>query len=380
MKVAFISTMTAAPWGGSEALWSATAREVLARGGAAGLSTLSWPAAPAAIADLTSRGATWWPRRDAAPERRGWTRRVAALTRRPAPTPSPFAPVFEFQPDVVCISQGGTFDFLLHDDLCDLLSRSALPYVVLCRFNSDDLPIHEFLRPRAVAFLTGARHLAFAAERNLRTAERQIGARLPRASVVQSPLGLRDVAALPFPAEEPLRLASVARLDAAYKGQDLLLQSFGEPAWQGRQWNLSLYGDGPDRPSLEALTRFYGLEGRVYFHGHVDDVAGIWRSHHLMVLPSRQEGTPQSLLQAMLCGRAAVATDVGGVSDWLVEGASGFVAEAATAPSIGRALARAWESRSHWDAMGRTAHDAALARLDRTPAVTLLHLLETALR
>ena len=55
------------------------------------------------------------------------------------------------------------------------------------------------------------------------------------------------------------------------------------------------------------------------FHGHVSDVRGIWYDNHLLVLPSRCEGTPISLVEAMIWGHPAVVTGVGGNAEWVTE-------------------------------------------------------------
>src|SRR5262249_13559717 len=66
MKVAFVSLMTGAPWGGSEELWAAAAREALARGIAVETHLPAWPTVPDRVAELAKRGAvvSYWQRYD----------------------------------------------------------------------------------------------------------------------------------------------------------------------------------------------------------------------------------------------------------------------------------------------------------------------------
>ena len=56
----------------------------------------------------------------------------------------------------------------------------------------------------------------------------------------------------------------------------------------------------------------------VHFRGHVNDIRAIWEQNHLLVLPSRYEGLPLALVEAMWCGRPAVVTDVGGNAELCV--------------------------------------------------------------
>jgi len=74
----------------------------------------------------------------------------------------------------------------------------------------------------------------------------------------------------------------------------------------------------------------------------------------------------------MLCGRAAVVTDVGGNAEWIEDGQTGFVAEAATAKSFGAALERAWLARGDWGEMGIRARHSALRRFGKSPGKALL--------
>ena len=77
----------------------------------------------------------------------------------------------------------------------------------------------------------------------------------------------------------------------------------------------------------------------------------------------------------MLCGRAAVVTDVGGNAEWIEDGQTGFVAEAATAKSFGRALERAWLARGEWEKMGIGARSKALMKFDKSAGKSLLKVL-----
>ncbi|HKT90418.1 MAG TPA: glycosyltransferase, partial [Candidatus Sulfotelmatobacter sp.] len=74
-----------------------------------------------------------------------------------------------------------------------------------------------------------------------------------------------------------------------------------------------------------------------------------------LVLPSRFEGMPLALVEAMLCGRAAIVTNVGGNGELVRDGVNGFIAKAPTVEFIDEALNRAWESRERLKEMGEKA-------------------------
>jgi L-malate glycosyltransferase len=120
---------------------------------------------------------------------------------------------------------------------------------------------------------------------------------------------------------------------------------------------------------------FYQLSDRIKIMGYVNDVRSIWAENHILLLPSRGEGTPLALIEAMICGRPSVVTDIGGNSEWIAEGKTGFVAEAPTTRSINAALNRAWQTQDKWQSIGKSAHESAMSELDLYPEKTLLGLL-----
>ena len=381
MRIAVISTMEAAAWGGSEELWADVAAAALHAGHPVALFVHRARGARPRLAELAARGARVYQRGHS--YRLAAERVAARLSRRevrlPAPLAiSPFRALAGFRPDVVLLSEGTLFSFLHAGEACAWLRRTGTPYVSVCHLLPESYLPREAYRTRAVEFYTAAARVAFVAAGNLRTAERLLATRLEHAAVVRNPVLLRDPALVPWPARGPVRMACVARLNPGDKGQDVLLEALSAPAWRGREWRLALFGTGPEERYLRALTAHYGLGDRVELRGHAPDMRAVWAESHLLVMPSRAEGTPLALVEAMLCGRPAVGTDVGGIAEWVAEGETGFLAEAPTARSFGAALERAWASRGRWAGLGRAARDAALTLHDPDAGGTLLRMLEAA--
>jgi L-malate glycosyltransferase len=161
-------------------------------------------------------------------------------------------------------------------------------------------------------------------------------------------------------------------LETAYKGQDILFDALSTLEWKERNWQCTLYGSGPDKFYLESLAKHYNINKHIKFAGHVKDVRSIWSENHLLILSSRGEGTPLSLVEAMLCGRPAIVTNVGGNAEWVEESETGFIAEASTVNSLRAALERAWMAKDDWEKMGISAHNHAITKLDPNPGRSLL--------
>jgi glycosyltransferase involved in cell wall biosynthesis len=192
-------------------------------------------------------------------------------------------------------------------------------------------------------------------EANWRLAEKQIGGELHNAEVVRNPFNGPYDAPPPWPTVSPeheIRFACVGRLDPRMKGYDILFEAFGSPSWKSSRWQLSMFGKGDVREGTEWLARKYGLADHVVFPGF-RPVEEIWAAHHVLVMPSRFEGLPLAIVEAMLCARPVIATDVGGHAEVLEDGVTGFLADAPTVASVARALERFWESRDQAEVIGR---------------------------
>ena len=123
---------------------------------------------------------------------------------------------------------------------------------------------------------------------------------------------------------DPLRIVTVGSFVQLYKGQDVLLRGLARCAAQGLRFRASFIGDGRHRREMEDLAGALGLADRVEFAGALSAGEQIRRcldGADLFVLPSRSEGLPRALLEAMARGVACVATKVGGIPEVLMDDA-----------------------------------------------------------
>lgn len=362
--------MASAPWGGSEELWAATAGEALKAGHEVFASVCGWTNEALKIGELERSGAKVMRRR----RDFGSQLPVAGAASR-------YRDLFMTNPNVIAVNQGGTLDFVWDKDLLELLYVSPVPYVLICQFNHD-MPLLTDLhhRENAKKIFARAFRVLFVADRNRVEAERQLAAKIPNADLVLNPVNLADRSYLPWPESQTARFASVARLDARYKGQDILIEALSADQWRHRDWHLTIYGTGHDEGYLRSLADFFALQGRITFAGHCSDVRKIWAREQVLVMFSRGEGTPLALVEAMLCGRPAIVSDVGGNREWITEMQTGVVAEAPLVELARAALERAWSARQQWNTMGVQAHKFATARIGDPSIPGLLNVLAEASR
>ena len=121
-------------------------------------------------------------------------------------------------------------------------------------------------------------------------------------------------------------LVFVGRL-AGVKGVPVLLDALSQIKADMPDLRVTLIGDGPERADLEIRAQDLGLGAVVTFAGYKsqDEVAETLASADALVLPSFAEGVPVTLMEAMASGLPVLATRVGGISELVEDGISGYL-------------------------------------------------------
>ncbi|MGA9471794.1 MAG: glycosyltransferase family 4 protein [Terriglobales bacterium] len=360
--------MLGSPWGASEELWSQAAVQLRGGGHEVQAFVAYWPCLSEKVTDLRVKGVAveTYSSYHAGNLRYFWDRLSLSYRRL-------YRRLKRFRPDLVVISQGditGGFDW------ARVCKEAAIPYSIMVHSNSESWWFREQF-DEAVAVYSGARRIFCVSRSNLDLLRLQVGESLPNGEVVWNPFNLSREPAPAWPDEsDGMRLACVSRIELGHKGQDLLLQALARTEWRNRPFELNLFGTGPDEKVLRRLSSHLQLKS-VHFHGHVNDVRGIWEQNHLLVLPSRYEGVPLSVVEAMWCARPAVVTDVGRTEELCLDNETGFVAPAATVSSFGNALERAWERRKDWPYIGQAARARAEKLVPKDPVGEFCERLKT---
>lgn len=345
MNFAFVSTMGGVPWAGSEELWCGAASRLLEMGHQVSANCVRHPRIPEKLDSLRRKGARIHRRHSAS--------RMTRL-RRCFQRGSKFARAAAWIrsecPDRVVISQSCQDGVAWGRACLDLsIPFDFITQVVAEFFWPDDKESGE-----AAEVMSKARRCFFVSKRNLELTERQLGIELPNAEVVWNPFAVPWAQDSPWPDQSTLRIACVARLDPRHKGQDLLIRALADSRWKSRDIHLSFVGEGSSRQSLQRLARTCGLKS-VEFCGHRSDVANVWDHHHVLSIASRVEGMPLAAIEAMVCGRPCLLTDVGGNAELVSDGLTGWVASAPSVEAVSKALDRCWEQRESIERMGMRA-------------------------
>jgi glycosyltransferase involved in cell wall biosynthesis len=146
--------------------------------------------------------------------------------------------------------------------------------------------------------------------------------------------------------ERPPQLVAVGRL-TEQKGFDLLIKAFARIADQFPDWNLLIFGEGPERPRLEAMVEEYGLQDRLRLPGSTDRHGEWIAAASLFALSSRYEGFANVVGEAMQAGLAVVASDCDfGPSDMIEHGVSGILVPPEDVAQLAAALGQAMSSEA----------------------------------
>ncbi|MBD2090770.1 glycosyltransferase [Microcoleus sp. FACHB-1515] len=158
---------------------------------------------------------------------------------------------------------------------------------------------------------------------------------LGRHSVLSIPNGVPDAIAPSPPIAQPDRMlvvGSVGRLDRM-KAHDVLIQAIA----QVKNLRVVIVGEGSERSALEQLANDLGVSDRVELRGWSDDPRSLLAEFDIFTLPSRSEGFPLAIVEAMLAARPVVATRVGSVSEAVTDG-TGLLVEKDDVDGLAAAL------------------------------------------
>lgn len=150
-----------------------------------------------------------------------------------------------------------------------------------------------------------------------------------------------------------VRLLFVGRLEKQ-KGLDVLLAALAKVS-SALKWRLTLAGDGPDWPVVAALAGRYALIDRIELLGWQgwNTLPPLYRQADVFVMPSRENGMPAALLEAMAAGLPVVSTSVTGAGEAVQDGKTGLLVPPGDSDALADALTRAMVDPTCWEPLGR---------------------------
>lgn len=344
-RIAFIAVNDSVPWGGSEELWYEAALRMVNAKYCVGASVNGWQPAVPQIEKLASAGCLidyrWY-------NKKPWHRLRFKFRRQE----TYYCWLDRFKPDLAVISQSTNIDGIGWMEAC---SARGIPFVPIAHAAAPNYwPSDELSERLAVAYQQAAACF-FVSQRNIELTVKQIAVNLPHAQVVRNPFKVSYDAAPSWPSQtDGIKLACVGRLEPTSKGQDLMFEVLNQPKWRQRSLQVTLFGKGLRQNTLRRLKDLWQLD-RVQFGRYAHNMESLWANYHGLILPSRYEGLPLAVVEAMLCARPCIVTNVAGNAELIEDNVHGFVAAAPQPELLDEALERAWQQQSHWYEIGQKA-------------------------
>ena len=343
--------MSGMPWGGSEVLWHKVAKRLQAEGHELAINYKFWPHTAKELLELEQAGAKLSFRGKPltpAESRKAFMGKL--IGRQPAPQQW----VHDERPDAVLITLGYHPDRIPVADEC---IKQGIPYGINLQCASNFFFIHSNVLEDFRRWYSSASRVYFVSDENRNKLKNNIGMELDNSEIIANPFNVAFDANPSFPEnQEEYRVAVVGRVHFQSKGQDLVIDVLRRPKWKDRNLKVVFYGhDQGNMAQLESLVELYGLQDKVEFGGYLSNIQEVWENNQALLLPSRYEGAPLVVIEAMLCNRMAITTNIGRNEELIDDGVSGIIAEGATINLIDDALERAWEKRDQWKQMGEMA-------------------------
>ena len=174
----------------------------------------------------------------------------------------------------------------------------------------------------------------------------------PRATVIHNPL--MDAANIPIVSDNPEKTIVTAGRLVPQKNHELLIRSFAELSDAFPDYNLVIWGEGPDRRKLETLVNELQIGKRVSLPGITSEVQKKYASSSLFVLSSDFEGMPNALMEAMAVGLPCISTDCpcGGPGELVADGENGLLVPVGDKEAMKNAISKLLLNKEQAKKMG----------------------------
>jgi glycosyltransferase involved in cell wall biosynthesis len=177
------------------------------------------------------------------------------------------------------------------------------------------------------------------------------------------PLNLKDKIAkrrfLAIPNEEIVTF--VGRL-AFRKGVDVLIKAWKKVIHRFPHAFLLIIGSGEEENDLKGLAKNLNLIGNIKFVGMVENVVVYLQISDIFSFPSRLEGSPNAILEALACGLPIIGTKIGGIVDIINHGENGLLVPPENTDLLAKNICQLLQDKEYRESLGQRARESALSR------------------
>ncbi len=159
-------------------------------------------------------------------------------------------------------------------------------------------------------------------------------------------------------------LAGVIGRLSPEKGQSVFLRALAAARKKDPRLKGLLVGGGQEKERLQAEAEALGLKEHCFFTGHVQGMAPYYRAMDIQVMPSFSEGMPNAALEGMLFGLPLLATNVGGIPEVVLDGATGLLVNAGDENALASGMLKLAEDSRLRASLGNSGRERVMAYFD----------------
>lgn len=278
-----------------------------------------------------------------------------------------------FSPDKFFINQPGNYDIIFHKVSYKIATAIDKTYDIIFHNYNTDINLDEEQIKKMLNIINRANTLYLVAKIQKFHLERHLNKKISNVAYAQNPLTLTSFEKIKYPKTKNIfKMAMVTTIDFDAKGIDKLVRIFSKNNWRARAFELEIFGDGKDKELLNKLIIKNDLVEKIKIMGFSDNIENIWFTNQLLVMSSNVDAAPSVLLEAMICGRACVCTNVGFNNEWIVNYETGFIAQSTDENDLEEVLELAWEERQNWEKLGVNCSNSVKDKIAKNPEVQFL--------
>ena len=351
-SVLFLSLMNGSSWGGSEELWYKTAMHSLQRGCKTGCAVYHWKEKEPRMQSLHAAGAQIYYLPNKGIAKRNLLEKMQFKITKKIRLKKAIRelPVDEY--DLVVLNLGA---FEIVNPVWIHFYKRLKKYALLFHNYSGNIEFSAKQEAALKEWIYRAQVNLFASVRIIELLEKKLAITINNRDILINPITFpppSDITGYPPLKNGGYVFIMLAALEVYRKAQDQLIKALSSPKWKQRNWILELYGDGPDRASLQRLIEERDMKDKIFLRGHSANVKKLLLDAHMVLQITHMDAMPLAVVEGMAMSRPLVVSDVGDMPQWVKDGENGWVAPNASPEEIDRAMERAWSEKANWNEMG----------------------------
>jgi len=263
-----------------------------------------------------------------------------------------------FNPSKILINQPGNYDLIFNDLAHKILIDSNKRFSLIFHSYIEEIQLDNNKLSRINYIIDKADDLFLVANIQKVFLEKHLQRKIDCIKFTHNPLSLKELDLITYPKyNDFFKMAMVTTIDFEAKGLDKLIRILSKEKWRKRNFEIEIYGHGKDRDAFLALLSGHSLNDKIKLMGFSSDIEEIWKVNQILIMSSNVDAAPSVLLEAMICGRSCICTNVGFNSEWIKTNETGFISKTIELSDFENAMEIAWKNRQTWEQLGVICHN-----------------------